>query len=64
MKRILLYLNGTTKLVLLYRESISAKIAGYTDADWAGDVGNRKSTSDYMFLLEGAAISWKSNKAA
>ena len=62
MKRILRYLNGTIKLGLLYRESTSAKIAGYTDADWAGDVGDRKSTSGYMFLLGGAAISWKSNK--
>ena len=61
-KRILRYLNGTIKLGLLYRESTSAKIAGYTDADWAGDVGDRKSTSGYMFLLGGAAISWKSNK--
>ena len=61
-KRILRYLNGTIKLGLLYRESTSAKIAGYTDADWAGDVGDRKSTSGYMFLLGGAAISWKSSK--
>ena len=61
-KRILRYLNGTIKLGLLYRESTSVKIAGYTDADWAGDVGDRKSTSGYMFLLGGAAISWKSNK--
>ena len=61
-KRILRYLNGTIKLGLLYSESTSAKIAGYTDADWAGDVGDRKSTSGYMFLLGGAAISWKSNK--
>ena len=61
-KRILRYLNGTIKLGLLYRESTSVKIPGYTDADWAGDVGDRKSTSGYMFLLGGAAISWKSNK--
>ena len=35
---------------------------GYSDADWAGDIGDRKSTSGYMFLQGGAAISWKSNK--
>ena len=29
---------------------------------WGGDVGERKSTSGYMFLLGGAAINWKSNK--
>ncbi len=32
------------------------------DADWAGDVGDRKSTSGYVFLLGGAAISWRSHK--
>ena len=55
-KRILRYLNGTIKLGLLYRKSTSAKIAGYTDADWAGDVGDRKSTSGYMFLLGGGGL--------
>ena len=35
---------------------------GYSDADWAVDIGDRKSTSGYMFLQEGATISWKSNK--
>ena len=37
-------------------------MAGYSDADWAGDVGDRKSTSGYVFLLERTAISWKSSK--
>jgi hypothetical protein len=61
-KRILRYLKGTSSLGLLYRESTPAELAGYSDADWAGDVGDRKSTSGYVFLLGGAAISWKSNK--
>ena len=56
-KRILRYLKGTSNLGLLYREDTSAEITGYSDADWAGDVGDRKSTSGYMFLLAGAAIS-------
>ena len=33
-----------------------------TSADWAGDVNNCKSTSGYMFLLSGGAISWKIQK--
>ena len=61
-KRILRYLKGTSKLGLLYRDNTSTEITGYSDADWAGDVGDRKSTSGYAFLLGGAAISWKSNK--
>jgi hypothetical protein len=56
------YLKGTSSLGLLYRNNAPAEITGYSDADWAGDVGDRKSTSGYAFLLRGAAISWKSNK--
>ena len=61
-KRILQYLKGTSNLGLLYREDTSAEVIGYSEADWAGDVGDRKSTSGYIFLLRGAAISWKSSK--
>ena len=31
---------------------------GYSDADWAGEIPGRKSTSGYVFMLNGAAISW------
>ena len=61
-KRILRYLNGSQQLGLLYKADALNKMAGYSDADWAGDVGDRKSTSGYVFLLGGAAISWKSTK--
>ena len=61
-KRILRYLKGTNKFGLIYREDTPVAITGYSDADWAGDVGDRKSTSGYVFLLGGAAISWKSSK--
>src|SRR5450432_4798098 len=37
-------------------------ITGFTDSDWAGDKDSRKSTSGYIFLLYGGAISWKSTK--
>ena len=63
MKRILRYLNGTQQFGLLYKANTSSdEIAGFFDSDWAGDVGDRKSTSGYAFLLGGAAISWKSTK--
>ena len=61
-KRILRYLRGTSNLGLIYREDNPRAITGYSDADWAGDVGDRKSTSGYVFLMGRAAISWKSNK--
>lgn len=36
---------------------------GYSDADWAGNTANSKrSTSGYVFVLAGAAISWISKR--
>lgn len=61
-KRILRYLKGTPQLGLLYRQDGSGEIRGYSDADWAGDLDDRKSTSGYIFTLAGAAISWRSKK--
>ena len=37
---------------------------GFSDADWAGDLDDRKSASGYIFQLSGAAISWRSEKQA
>ena len=62
LKRLLRYLKGTTNLGILYSNTGMDKCIGYTDADWAGDQDDRKSTSGYIFLLCGGAISWKSQK--
>jgi len=61
-KRILRYLKETSNLGLTYRGETACDVRGYSDADWGGDIGDRKSTSGYLFLLGGAAISWKSSK--
>ena len=62
MKRILRYLKGTSNYGLSYKGDIGGEITGYSDADWAGDITDRKSTSGYVFMQAGAAISWKSRK--
>ena len=61
-KRIMRYLKGTTRYGLLYRESDFKECVGYSDADWAGDVNDYRSTSGYIFQFGGAAVSWKSRK--
>jgi hypothetical protein len=61
-KKALRYAQGTKGLMLTYRRTDSLKIAGYLDADYAGDVDDRKSMSGYVFTLAGGAISWKSFK--
>ena len=60
-KRILRYLKGTTDLGLLY-EGDEKNLEGYSDADWAGDINDRKSTSGYVFIMSGSAVSWRSKK--
>ena len=62
MKRVLRYLKGTINHGILYRQDGSDKCIGYSDADWAGDLSDRKSTSGYIFMLSGGAISWSSRK--
>ncbi|XP_070031499.1 secreted RxLR effector protein 161-like [Nicotiana tomentosiformis] len=60
-KRIFIYLKGTTDYSLYYSRN-NLHLRGYTNADWAGDWNDRKSTSGYAFLLNGGSISSKSKK--
>lgn len=61
-KRALRYLWTTRNHGLLYDGSQGSSLVGYADSDYAGDTGTRKSTSGYIFLMAGAAVSWKSKK--
>jgi transposase InsO family protein len=64
-KRVLRYLQETKTHGLLYcgqDDSNFPEPICYTDSDWAGDTESRKSTGGYVFLLCGAAVSWKSKK--
>ena len=62
-KRILRYLKGTRDLGLLYKRSQQNLILhGYSDADWAGNVDTRRSTTGYCFLLGNCVVSWTSRK--
>ena len=62
-KRIFRYLKGTTRLGLLYRSGTETDaLYGYSDSDWGGDCNDYKSTTGYLFLLGGTAVTWKSKK--
>ena len=62
-KRIFRYLKKTINLALKYCKD-GKPITGFSDADWAGDLDDRHSTTGNVFLLAGGAISWLSKKQA
>ncbi|XP_074270922.1 secreted RxLR effector protein 161-like [Silene latifolia] len=61
-KKVLRYLQSTKELMLTYRRSDHLEVIGYSDSDYAGYVGSRKSTFGYLFLLAEGAVSWNSGK--
>lgn len=57
-KRIFRYLKGTIDLGIHYSK-VDSELVGYSDADWAGDRSDRRSTSGYCFVLSGGVVSWR-----
>ena len=62
MKRIIRYVNGTPDYGLWYSKDSNASLAGYSDADWAGSVDDRKNTSGCCFYLGNNFVFWMSKK--
>ncbi len=58
------YLQATHSSQLVFRRGVPGGMTlhGYVDADWASDVNDHKSTSGFVFMLAGGAISWSSKK--
>lgn len=54
-KRVMRYLRGTSKYKLTYGE-MNEELKGFCDADWAADVDERRSTTGYVFTMNGGAI--------
>ena len=55
-KWILRYLRGSLDTCLCFTGA-SLKLQGYVDADFAGDIDSRKSTTVFVFTLGGTTIS-------
>jgi hypothetical protein len=69
-EHLLRYLKGTKNLGPIYRRDASTApfpqaaniLYGFSDSDYAGDSDTLRSTSGYLFLLNGAAVSWKTKR--
>ena len=60
--RILRYLKDTIFDGLHFSSHSSLTLQAYSDADWAGDPTNCRSTTGYCFLIGDSLISWRSKK--
>ncbi|GBP26795.1 Retrovirus-related Pol polyprotein from transposon TNT 1-94 [Eumeta japonica] len=62
-KKILKYLKDTINYGLCYiTSSKSSELIGFSDADYANDVTTRRSTTGYIFIKNGAAVTWSSQR--
>ncbi|KAG6733210.1 hypothetical protein I3842_01G215700 [Carya illinoinensis] len=59
-KWILRYLKGSSETCLCFSGE-RLEVQGYVDADLAGDIDSRKSTTGFVYTLGGTAVSWGSN---
>jgi hypothetical protein len=59
---ILHYVKGTLFHGLHFSSCSLLDLHVYSDADWAGDPTDRRSTTCYCFLLGDSLISWRSKK--
>ena len=59
-KRVLRHLKGTVNQTLTFRKTQVLDLLNFSDADWAGNIDNRRSTSGFCIKLSesSGAISW------
>ncbi|RVW45693.1 Retrovirus-related Pol polyprotein from transposon RE1 [Vitis vinifera] len=60
--RILRYLKMTPGKGLFFRKTENRDTEVYPDADWAGNIINRRSTSGYCSFVWGNLVTWRSKK--
>ncbi|KAK8366286.1 hypothetical protein V6Z12_A02G111500 [Gossypium hirsutum] len=61
-KNVLRYFKGTKNYMLTYKQLDNLEVIGYSGSDFFEFVDSRKSTSGYIFMFVGGAISWRSVK--
>ena len=62
LKRIIKYVKTTAEFGVWYSKDTSDVLVGYSDANWAGNPDNRKSTLGGCFYVDTNLVSWMSKK--
>ena len=61
-KRIMRYLKGIDEFGLYYKRNKKIELRTYNDADWGGNIDERKSTSGGALFLGRRLVTWTSKK--
>jgi len=61
-KAVVRYIAGTTDYGIIFGKEEG--LHGFCDADYGGDIDTRRSTTGYVFMLNGGVISWSSRLQA
>ncbi len=61
-RHILRYIKHILQCGIFYEAKSQLQIHGYIDANWAGNVSNRRSTNGFMFSFGSGVVSWSSKK--
>ncbi|CAJ2635918.1 unnamed protein product [Trifolium pratense] len=60
--RILRYLKANPGKGLFFKKTSERNVSIFTDADWAGSITDRRSTSGYCAYVWGNLVTWRSKK--
>ena len=63
-KRVMRYLQGSKEAALTYKPTNDTSMVGFSDADWAGNLDDRRSTTGYVFRIGSGAVCWASKRQA
>ena len=61
-KKVMWYLQATKDYMFTYRHTKNLDVIGYSNSNYVECLDSMKSTSGYVFMFIGEAVSWKSSK--
>ena len=62
--RVLHYLKGNPGKGILFKKNNTLALEAYTDADYAGSLVDRRSTTGYCTFLGGNLVTWRSKRSS